>query len=261
MSKLSVHIAFVLLAATTPMLAGANPPLLNAAGTEGPLEPSPSADLALPPGVLPPTGNMLIYLRNSRAPFPFSNLAAATGLAEVRSSTLPADLATYACVVLPVTQSFTSAELTALTTYVQGGGNLLAIGEWSAFHGTSNGAMNALAQSVGSQLRIQTGAKDLGYHDTTDIPLTTMTLGVATFRYAAYSPIINTDPILAPGLALGTDGTAILAAQQAGLGVFTLMADINAFSDFNGGAFANADNDVLGNHVCNGLVALGLPLP
>lgn len=255
--RLSILAATLLIASSTTILASADEQQFDSTGALGPVSPEPTPT-AVPPLV---AGELFVYYKNARAVFPFTQLAAAAGLSHNAGYALPADLATYECVVLPVTQSFSAADTDALVTYVRAGGNLIAIGEWSGYHGTSNGAMNGLAEAVGSDLRIQTGAKDLGFHDTTNVPLTTLTLGVDKFRYAAYSPIVGTDPILAPALALGTDGTtAILASQQAGLGVFTLMADINAFSDYNGNAFTQADNGDLGSALCNGLVALGVPV-
>lgn len=229
----------------------------NSAGTDE--APPPASSAQQNTGAL---GELLVYYDDAHAFFGFTELAEAAQLSlETEFSSLPQDLGSYECVVLPLNTSFSSQERAQLAQYVQGGGQVLAIGEWSWYEAGENDAMNALADTVGSSLFLEDAAKDLGFHDTDNLPLTTMTATALEIRYAAYSIVRGTSTPTAPPLAIGQDGaTALIASEQIGLGTFTLTGDVNVLSDYSGDGYDEADNDDLARGVCHGPVSLGVPV-
>lgn len=204
---------------------------------------------------LVPSGSLFVsYKGGSPLAPPYTLFASAAGKSLNTGSSLPSDLARFDCAILNMPRAYSAADLSALQAYVFLGGNLLAIGD-SASWATENGEINRISSAVGSTVRVVGGAFDPGYHVTTNVAPTTLTTGVASVMYAYFAEL---DPGAAGRTLLRSQDNAhaLLAAQQVGLGIFIVMADVNSLSDFSSTGYTTANNRALANNLCNGLLLL-----
>jgi hypothetical protein len=88
--------------------------------------------------------------------------------------------------------AFSDGEITALSTFLAGGGSIFFLGENSnsAFV-TANAAINSALSALGSGMSIIPGIFDSGFNTATGVQIASdaFTSGVNTFSYAAPSPV------------------------------------------------------------------------
>jgi hypothetical protein len=196
--------------------------------------------------------DVLVYTGDSAVNQGYTNFGVATGKLVVEQAVLPADLSDFACVVLPVNQSpFSDATLDALDTYVNAGGRVLAIAEWSPFAG-GIANMNALASHVGADLAVISADIDLNFHTTNNIDPSPFTIDVNSIRYAATSEVQVAVGPHAHSLVRSVDtGTTFIGVDKIGSGVFALFGDSNVLSDSSDDGYINHDNGVLAANFCD----------
>ncbi len=205
---------------------------------------------------------------------PFIRFAMATSSGIVRTTTsysglvpaLSSELKNYGCVVLHLNESVIDKYRRAsLKGYVDGGGTLIAVGEYQAFGGgAANAAMNAVSQGVpapsldagpgiGSTMTLEPTTIDFTHTTTTNIgsPALTggATTGVTTIGYDATSSI----SLGAGGIAVAraSGGQAFIGIEQIGSngGRFVLVGDSNTIID-SPDEYTPYDNDVLWSNLC-----------
>lgn len=99
---------------------------------------------------------------------------------------------------------YTSSELTALSTFLTGGGDVILTGENSASIFTaSNSAINSALQSLGSSMRIGADSGQGGYQTATILTANAASAGTTGLQYAAPS--------------LVTGGTGLYATNTGGV--------------------------------------------
>jgi len=87
--------------------------------------------------------------------------------------------------------AYTSAEMTAIQNFLNGGGTVLLTGEYSPFDPTADGNINALLTFLGSSMSINLNEFDSGFHTASgsQINATPYTAGVTSFVYAATASV------------------------------------------------------------------------
>lgn len=147
----------------------------------------------------------------------------------------------------------TADELNILANFLAGGGRIAFMGE----HGgglavTENNNISAAVAALGGHMIIQNdNATDGGFHIATkangqilDHPLT---IGVESYEYAAFAPLIITTPP-AEKLMLGIDLTSVMMAfENIGPGSIFMITDQNV-TNFGG----SVDNDQLFENLLTG---------
>ncbi|MBC7778472.1 MAG: hypothetical protein H7125_00065 [Proteobacteria bacterium] len=125
--------------------------------------------------------------------------------------------------------AFTGAELSVLTTFVAGGGNILFLGENNNSDFTvGNAAINSALAALGSSLAIVVDLFDSGYNFASgaQIAVDPFTAGVTRFTYAASSSVSGGTPIL-----FGSGGQPFFAYESSGgtTGVIPVPASLPLF--------------------------------
>ena len=196
-------------------------------------------------------GSILVYTGEDSLNDGYVNFGIAAGKPVDTQTALPADLSGFDCVVLPVNRSgFSAAATAALNGYVNGGGRILALGEFSGF-AAGNAAMNGLATALGADLSIVSAPIDLEFSTTNNIDPSPFTAGVSSIRYAATSEVAVAVGPNAHSLVRSQGGTTFIGVDKIGSGVFVLSGDSNVFSDKSGGGYVNQDNGVLVANICD----------
>ncbi len=196
-------------------------------------------------------GSILVYTGEGSLNQGYVNFGNAAGKPVVTQDALPADLSGFDCVVLPVNANgFSAATTAALNGYINGGGRILALGEFSGL-AAGNAAMNGLATALGADLSIVPATIDLEFLTTNDIDPSPFTVGVSSIRYAATSEVAVTVGPNAHSLVRSQDGTTFIGVDKIGSGVFVLSGDSNVFSDRSDGGYVNQDNGVLVANICD----------
>jgi hypothetical protein len=203
-------------------------------------------------------GAILLYTGDGAVNEGYTDFGAAAGRTIDTQAVLPANLDSYACIVLPINSTgFSVATKDDLSAYLNGGGRILALSEHEGFSPGSIATMNDLATHVGADLQVQGAILDSGFQVTANIDSSPLNLtdGVNTIRYAASSIVQVVAGPDAHSLVRTRDGgdapgTIFIAAQQIGGGIFVLSGDSNPFSDVNGGGYVTEDNDVLVFNLC-----------
>lgn len=221
------------------------------------------AGIALPAAAVGEPETVLVYTGGGGLSEGYTNFGSATGKAIVTSTSL-AGLAQYDCVVLPINTSFSPEDLSSLTSYVNEGGRLLALGEHSGFEGAI-AAMNAVATELQSDLSLVAAFIDPivegTYPSTSNIDLSPFTVGVSSIQYAATSQVVVAEGSTTAHSLVRTQGegetaTTFIGVEQIGLGVFLLSGDSNVFSDNNSDpnftGYTDHDNGPLAANICDG---------
>ena len=200
------------------------------------------------------TGEVLVYTGEGALNEGYTNFGTAAGKTVQTLAALPADLSPFDCVVLPIngttSAAFSPETTTALDTYVNNGGRIIALAEWDFFPG-SIAAMNGLASAIGADLSVVSAAIDLTFHTTTNIDASPFTVGVDSISYAATSEVAVAVGPSAHSLVRSQGGTTFIGVDRIGSGVFVLSGDSNVFSASAGGGYVNHDNGTLVANICD----------
>ncbi len=214
---------------------------------------------ALPASASPASSSpckILIYTGEGASNEGYTQFSAVAGKDVDILSTLPGDLSSYCCIILPVngylSPAFSTATTLALTSYVNGGGKIIALAEWSPLFDGTITAMNELATALGADLSVVAANIDPSYHITTNIDPSPFTGDVSSIVYAATSEVAVAIGSNAYSLVRSQGGTTFIAADKIGEGWFILSGDSNVFSDFNGNGYIYQDNGVLVRNICGG---------
>jgi hypothetical protein len=214
-----------------------------------------------PPAVAAEEEKILVYTGDSGVDQGYSRFGQAVGLPVEQNPTLPSDLSSYACIVLPINRtSFSPQTTNALVTYVNDGGNLLALGEAAGFlSSTPIDTMNALSAAVGASMSLTRQLLDIGIQVTTEIDPSPLTIGVSSIGYGSTTGVLIAVDGAAQSLVRTRAGgtaprTTFVAAETIGAGTFVLSGDSNVFSDFlaTPNFYADHDNGVLAKNLCLG---------
>jgi Cutinase len=225
-----------------------------------PPPPPPPAPTPPPPPVqpagVPSVGPTLVYDGDTAANFfdgdtGFEDWSNATGQSAALESSLPANLSTYRCVVLLLNESFADTDAAALSSYLQLGGTVLALGEHSGnpeFE-SADYAINGLASALGVGLSLDDDSIDEGDTFTTNIIPSAMTQGVSELGYNWAST--ETVSGAAQKLVETADGfSTLIGAQSVGPGTFITSGDSNLFTDNNDGFYADDGNGQFVANLC-----------
>jgi hypothetical protein len=123
--------------------------------------------------------------------------------------------------VLTLFNSLGSSQLSALDSYVQGGGRVLLNSDGAGFE-NYQGSVNAVLSSLGSSIVNVDGAYDGGYHVTSNILANPFTAGVSSVFYAYTSALTG-----GTGLVLGVSSQDFISYQAIGAGYVFVIADSN----------------------------------
>lgn len=229
-------------------------------GVPGLLTPAPPPVPARPPQPLAPLAGsgrdqVLVYTGNDSDPdnggnAEYTELGAATGRTVTTSATLPGDLSRNACVVLQLNSApFDGAQQQTLARYMQGGGRVVAIGEYNTYDRPANFNLNALAASLGVTMALQDNTIDGDFHVTFSFGPSPYAADLSLLFYAATAGIDvgGSAQVIAR---TATGNVPFIAAQGYGDGAFVLVGDSNVLSDQSGGGYEYADNGALARSIC-----------
>jgi hypothetical protein len=141
-------------------------------------------------------------------------------------------------VILSVpTFMLSSAQLTAINSYVNGGGRLLLNSEFGSYLPPAIAEVNTILASLGSTIVNQSTSSQIDFHDTSDIVSNTFTTGVNVVNYADTSSLTG-GTALVFGDPATDNGQEFVAYQAIGAGYVFVIAD----SDTAIGINSTADN-------------------
>lgn len=198
---------------------------------------------------------ILVYNGNDALNGGYTHFGMSIGFPVVTLDTLPTDLSSYACIILPVNRiPFSASQKAILSAYVEGGGNLIAIGEHALFT-TANATMNDLARTLGGSMGLANDAIDGGVHATDQIDASPLTVGVYKVGYAGTNTVNFIEPaqsLVRTSLTSDKPGSTFIAAQPVGAGTFVLLGDAAVFSDstYAPDFYLKYDNGDLAENVC-----------
>jgi hypothetical protein len=202
--------------------------------------------------------SILVYTGNGANNLGYTKFGVAAGKPVVSAAVLPPDLSAFDCTILPINSvQFSASQQSTFSTYLQGGGTLLALGEWvrspTIGHSAANATMNDLASSLGSGLSIVNGESQVGFDTTTSIDAAPLTAGVGSIRYGAASTVsvsgAGASLVRLPVGVVG-GGSTFVAAESIGAGVFLLSGDSSIFSDDNDTGYTAQDNATFVGNLC-----------
>ncbi len=199
-------------------------------------------------------GSVLLYTGNESSPdnggnATYSYLEEATDRSVETASALPFNLSGNSCVLLQLNaEPFDGGQTTVLKSYIEGGGVVVGIGEYSGYDTEANVNLNNLASSLGAGLALQENALDSGFHQTTDFGDSPYASGLTSLSYAATAGIDVSGT--AHTIARTGEGTPFIASQALGQGAFVLLGDSNVLSDFSDLGYFFDDNGVLAQNLC-----------
>ncbi len=132
--------------------------------------------------------------------------------------------------------SYTSAELTTMSTYLSGGGRIAFMGEHGTIAPNENDRITAAVAALGGTMAINNIILDRGFRDATvgggQILAHPLTAGVNTYNYAAFAPLTLTGT--AQSLMLGADLSSVMMGfQNVGPGNIFLITDQNVWDNVN----------------------------
>lgn len=197
----------------------------------------------------PDPDRALIFSGHAPLTTSFSGFSTATGRELDTMNTLPADLGSYACVLLPgQSQPLTADEIGQLAGYVDTGGTVIAMAEWILDPDTIN-ALNALLTEFGSSIQIEPNIVNFLPASTSEIHSSPYTEGVSSISYYRTSTLAVGAP--AQTLVSVQGGTPLIAAEQFGQGVLVVSGDLNPFRDsLVIDPYSNEGNRVLAANLC-----------
>jgi hypothetical protein len=211
-----------------------------------------------------PGSTVLVYRGNESYDTGYGNgsyeeLEQATG-SSVESATTLSDLGTSACVILQLNnEPFDAGQTSTLQTYMQQGGIVIGVGEYSEYDWAADETFNALAASVGANLSLQDNTLDGEFHETSNIGSSKFSTGVTSLSYAATAGLnVGTG---AHTIASTVGGVPFIGEQAIGSGALVLLGDSNVLSDESGGGYFSNDNGVLAENLCGGGGRFSRPWP
>jgi hypothetical protein len=147
---------------------------------------------------------------------------------------------------------FTSEQVAALSSYVNGGGTLLAIGEaGEIWFSDADMTMNALATSLGAHMSLNRDAVDRYFHTTTNVDPSPLTAGVQSIEYAYPSTLSVWGPAETLVRTQTESGSEpIIAAESIGRGLFLLFGDSNVLADDSNTGYTQQNNGRLARNLC-----------
>lgn len=203
-------------------------------------------------------GDVLVYTGEGAASgiSSFTNFGVATDKTVHYETTLPADLSVYDCVILPTNvNGFTAATLSALNTYTNSGGRLIAQAEHDRADGLYLGAiaaMNAVAANLGSDLSVVGSYLDCGFNVTNNIHSSPFTEGVNEIKMGCTSEIaVAVGPTAHSLVGTPTADITFIGADMIGSGAFFLLGDGNTLSDNSSDGYMTYDNGLLAANMCD----------
>ena len=123
-------------------------------------------------------------------------------------------------VILSYPVGLGASQLSAIDSYVNGGGRLIINSDGQGFEDAQT-AVNAILASLGSSIVNVDGAFDSGFHKTTNFISGPFTAGVTTINNAYTSEFTGGN-----ALAYGVSDQVFIAYQQIGAGYVFAIADI-----------------------------------
>ena len=155
------------------------------------------------------------------------------------SSFTGSDLAGAQFTIISLPQvSFSASQLTALDSYVTGGGRLLLNGEWDPFFANYNANLATILGALGASISNTGGDYDNGFHDTANIVPSAFTTGVRDINYGATGSVAGGTPLV-----IGVSGQTFIESEGIGSGWLFYIADSNTATNI--GATTTNDNGVL----------------
>lgn len=140
--------------------------------------------------------------------------------------------------------SYSAAEIAAMSAFLSGGGRIAFMGEHGTFGAAQNNFINAALTSLGANISINNLLHDSGFRTASvadgQILAHSLTAGVSTYQYAAYAPL--TIGGAAQALMIGENQPSIMMAyQNVGGGSIFLITDQNVWDNAPtwGGSFNN----------------------
>jgi hypothetical protein len=211
-----------------------------------------------------PASTVLVYRGNGSYDTGYANntyeaLEQATGRS-VESATSLLGLGNSTCVILQLNnEPFDAGQTSALQTYMQQGGVVIGVGEYSEYDWAADATYNALAASVGASLSLQENTLDGDFHETSNIGSSKFSTGVTSLSYAATAGLtVGTG---AHTIASTVGGVPFIGEQAIGSGALVLLGDSNVLSDESGGGYSSSDNGTLAQNLCGGGSRFSRPWP
>ena len=208
------------------------------------------------PTTVPTSGPTLVDLEDTAADpdngdQSFDDWSNATGQEADVENALPQSLSGYRCVVLDLNQSLADGDRAELTSFLQGGGTVIALGDHSDGDGFDNAdaALNGLANPLGLGLSLNDDSNDQGDTVTTNVDSSPLTAGVSSIGYNWASSVAISGSAREI-VASADDSYSLIGAQSVDGGTFVMSGDSNAFTDNNDGFYTDDDNGVLVSNLC-----------
>ena len=170
---------------------------------------------------------------------------------DLSSNFTASDIAGSKLVILSGDSSVTASQLSALDSYVSGGGRLVVQSDAAGFESFQT-TLNAVSASLGSSIVNVDGAYDGLFHSTTAVLPSAFTAGVNTVQYAYTSSLTGGTPLVN-----GLSGQNFIAYQAIGSGYFFAIADVDTQEGLSS---ASVDNGQLYLNFANASVS-AVPLP
>jgi hypothetical protein len=200
---------------------------------------------------------ILVYTGDNAYNNGYSKFGLAAGRDVDTFNVLPGDLSSYCCIILPANRSeFSTETITALVTFVKGGGKIIAQADQGSPGSSFLDAitnMNNLAGALGSSLSLEAAALDKGSYTTKNIGPSPFTNGVSEISYFWTSKVLVGSNAYSLVRTQGelTDTPTIIGAEKIGRGWLILCGDLNIFSDSSGAGYTAYNNGVLARNICD----------
>lgn len=165
--------------------------------------------------------------------------------------------------------AYTGAEISAMSSFLAGGGRIAFMGEHGTFGAAQNTRINSALTALGSTISINNFLLDSGFRSASvgdgQILSHALTAGVNTYEYAAFAPLTISGT--AEALMLGEDNflgnpSIMMAYQNIGPGSIFLITDQNVWD--NGPGWGGFDNEVMFENLLSGDTGappVGVPEP
>jgi hypothetical protein len=131
--------------------------------------------------------------------------------------------------------AYTVGELSAMQTFLNGGGRIAFVGEHGTFAPQENNRINAAVSFLGGHIAIQNLSPDAGFRTASvadgQILASPLTAGVNTYQYACFAPLVLSGG--AHALMRGEDNPAqiMMAYEVIGNGSIFLITDQNVWDN------------------------------
>ncbi|WP_260851661.1 PEP-CTERM sorting domain-containing protein [Denitromonas ohlonensis] len=153
------------------------------------------------------------------------------------------------------TNDYTAAEITAMGTFLAGGGRIAFMGEHGTFVPAYNTRINFALASLGSTISVVNTVSDSGFRSASvadgQILTHPLTDGVNTYEYAAFAPLLVSGSAQVLMVGEENPNDIMMAYQNIGPGSVFLITDQNVWDNApTWGAFDNErmfENLLIGN--------------